>query len=113
VTKKIEGFYDVCRIRGLTGDQGVIIPEQNIKNLMLREDVIEAVREGKFHVYPVRTIDEGVGVLTGREAGDRQDDGTYPEDSVNFLVDERLKDLATKLKAFGKKDSEEQKDKES
>jgi predicted ATP-dependent protease len=100
-------------MKGLTGDQGVIIPEQNIKNLMLRQDVIEAVREGKFHVYPVSTIDEGIEVLTGQEAGERQEDGSYPENTVNFLVNEQLKELATKLKAFGKEDSDGEKDKES
>ncbi len=107
VTKKIEGFFDVCRVKGLTGEQGIIIPEQNVKNLMLREDVVEAVKDGKFHVYPVSTIDEGIAILTGREAGERQEDGTYPEDTVNFLVDKQLHELAMKLKKFGKKEEEE------
>lgn len=106
VTKKVEGFYDVCRVKALTGEQGVIIPEQNVKNLMLREDVVEAVREGMFHVYPVSTIDEGIAILTGREAGRRQEDGTYPEGTINYLVDAQLQELATKLKEFGKKEEE-------
>jgi ATP-dependent Lon protease len=112
VTKKVEGFYDVCRIKGLSGDQGVIIPEQNVKNLMLREDVVEAVREGKFHVYPVKTIDEGVGILTGRDAGERQEDGAYPEATLNYLVDEQLKQLALRLKDFGKGEDQREKDEE-
>ncbi len=104
VTKKIEGFFDVCRVKGLTGEQGVIIPEQNVRNLMVREDVVEAVKQGKFHIYPVRTMDEGIAILTGRDAGERQQDGTYPEDSANYLVDKQLQELATKLKQFGKKE---------
>jgi lon-related putative ATP-dependent protease len=104
VTRKIEGFYDVCRIKGNAGEQGVIMPEQNVKNLMLREDVVQAVREGKFHIYAVETIDDGIGILTGRDAGERQEDGSYPEGTVNYLVDEQLKELATKLKDFGKKE---------
>jgi lon-related putative ATP-dependent protease len=108
VTKKIEGFFDVCRVKGVTGDQGVLVPEQNVKNLMLRQDVVEAVKEGKFHIYPVRTIDEGIAILTGREAGERQEDGTYPEGTVNHLVNEQLEELARKLQKFGKKDEEEQ-----
>jgi predicted ATP-dependent protease len=106
VTKKVEGFYDVCRIKGASVDQGVIIPEQNVRNLMLRDDVIEAVREGKFHLYSVETIDDGISILTGRDAGKRQEDGTYPEGTVNYLVDEQLKGLATKLKDFGKKEEQ-------
>lgn len=104
VTKKIEGFFDVCRVRGLTGEQGVIIPQQNVRNLMVREDVGEAVKQGKFHVYPVSTLDEGIAILTGRDAGERQEDGTYPEDSANYLVDKQLQELATKLKQFGRKE---------
>jgi lon-related putative ATP-dependent protease len=110
VTKKVEGFYDVCRIKGASSDQGVIIPEQNVKNLMLRDDVIEAVRGGKFHVYAVETIDDGISILTGRDAGQRQADGTYPEGTVNYLVDEQLKGLATKLKDFGRKEEQGNKD---
>ena len=71
VTEKVEGFYDVCRIKGATVDQGVIVPEQNVRNLMLRDDVVEAVRQGKFHLYSVETIDDGISILTGRDAGER------------------------------------------
>ena len=110
VTKKVEGFYDVCRIKGAMADQGVIVPEQNVRNLMLRDDVIEAVRQGKFHLYSVETIDDGISILTGRDAGERQEDGTYPEGTVNYLVDERLKELATKLKDFARKEEQRSKD---
>jgi lon-related putative ATP-dependent protease len=113
VTKKIEGFYDVCRIKGLSGEQGVIIPKQNVKTLMVREDVVESVREGKFHIYSVGTIDEGIEILTGRPAGERQEDGSYTEGTVNRLVDEQLRDLAVRLRAFGKKGEEENANEES
>ena len=100
VNQKVEGFFDVCRAKGLTGEQGVIIPRQNVKNLMLREDVVEAVKEGRFHVWSVGTIDEGISVLTGRPAGEKQPDGSYPEGTVNFLADKRLKELAETLRSF-------------
>jgi lon-related putative ATP-dependent protease len=100
VNHKIEGFFDVCNAKGLTGEQGVMIPEQNIKNLMLREDVVQAVKEGKFHIYSVRTINEGIEVLTGLPAGDKKTDGTYPKGTVNYRIDQRLREYAEKLKAF-------------
>ncbi len=100
VTQKIEGFFDVCKIKGLTGEQGVIIPAKNVKNLMLREDVVEAVREGKFHIYAVETVDEGIEILTGVEAGERREDGTYPEGTVNWAVQKRLLELAEKWREF-------------
>jgi len=110
VTKKVEGFFDVCRVQGLTGEQGIIIPEQNVKNLMLREDVVEAVKEGKFHIYPVETIDEGIAILTGKEAGERQEDGSYPEGTINYRVDKQLEGLATKLRGFGKEEEKNEQD---
>jgi lon-related putative ATP-dependent protease len=94
VSQKIEGFFDLCAARGLTSTQGVIIPTQNVRNLMLREDVAQAVREGKFHVYPISTVDEGIAFLTGREAGELQEDGAYPEGTVHALVNARLEELA-------------------
>ncbi len=100
VNAKIEGFFDVCKARGLTGDQGVLIPHSNVRNLMLREDVVEAVRNGKFGVHPVRTIDEGIALLTGVPAGERGSDGTYPEGTVNFLVLKRLREMAEQVRAF-------------
>jgi len=102
VTRKIEGFFDVCKERGLNGEQGVVIPATNANNLMLKAEVVEAVRAGKFHIYPVRTTDEGIAILTGREAGDRDPDGAYPEGTVNYEVDRRLRLLAESLREFGK-----------
>ncbi len=100
VNEKIEGFYEVCRAGGLTGTQGVIIPHQNVQNLMLRADLVAAVKDGKFHVYPVKTIDEGIEILTGVEAGAADADGNYPPDTVHGLVDAELQRLARGLKAF-------------
>ena len=100
VNEKIEGFFGVCRARGLTGTQGVVIPHQNVQNLMLRTDVVDAVKEGKFHVYPVKTIDEGIEILTGIEAGQAREDGTFEDGTVHFLVDRELQRLARGLKAF-------------
>ena len=100
VNHKIEGFYEVCKAKGLTGTQGVIIPQQNVRHLMLREDVVEAVKEGEFHIYCVRSIDEGIEILTGTPAGERQNDGTYPEGTINFRVDSRLREMARSLKDY-------------
>ena len=91
VTDKIEGFYHICKLRGLTGDQGVIIPYQNIKNLNLNDEVITAVKDGNFHIYPVKTIDEGIEILTGVPAGRLNKDGKYTMGSVNYLVNEKLR----------------------
>jgi lon-related putative ATP-dependent protease len=107
VNQKIEGFFDCCRYLGLNGSQGVIIPASNVKDLMLRKDVIAAVQENKFRIFAVKTIDEGIEILTGRPAGEKQPDGTYPEGTINFLVDRRLGDLAEGLKKFGGSAGEE------
>jgi len=90
INEKIEGFYEVCKIKGLTGSQGVIIPKENIKHLMLKDEVVEAVRASKFHVYPVETIEQGIEILTGIEAGKIQEDGKYPQGTVFCKVDEKL-----------------------
>ncbi len=100
VNQKIEGFFDVCKAKGLTGDQGVMIPFQNIRNLMLREDVIKAVQDGKFHIYAVKTIDEGIEILTGMSAGDKKPDGRYPEGTVNYRAEKRLGELAEGVKEY-------------
>jgi lon-related putative ATP-dependent protease len=100
VNEKIEGFFEVCRISGLTGDQGVLIPESNVRNLMLKEEVVEAVKAGKFHIFSVRTVNEGIEILTGVKAGERQPDGTFPEDTINYRVDKRLKEMAEALKEY-------------
>ena len=93
VNQKVEGMFDVCRIAGLTGDQGVMVPHQNLRNLMLRADVVAAIKEGKFHIYSVRTIDEGLEILTGVTAGERGPHGEFPEGTVNGLVEKRLREL--------------------
>ncbi len=100
VNEKIEGFFDICRARGLTGGQGVLIPESNVKNLMLRADVVEAVRGGGFRIHEVKTIDEGIELLTGVEAGSRGADGLFPEGTINRLVEERLIEFAEKRRRF-------------
>ena len=94
INEKIEGFFDVCRLQGLTGTQGVILPPQNVDDLMLREDVIEAIAAGQFHLYPVATIDDGLSILTGVAAGQRCADAWYPPDSVNGRVDAQLRRFA-------------------
>jgi lon-related putative ATP-dependent protease len=96
VNEKIEGFFDLCAARGLTGTQGVLIPVANVKHLMLRHNVVEAVAAGQFHIYPVATIDEGIELLTGMPAGQRGDDGHYPPGTVYRLVADRLEALAAK-----------------
>jgi ATP-dependent Lon protease len=111
VNEKIEGFFDVCRAKGLTGTQGVVIPEQNIQNLMLRTEVVGAVKDGKFHIYPVKTIDEGIEILTGVQAGRQLEDGSYEQGTVHSLVDRELQRLAQGLKAFGEEEKEETREK--
>lgn len=113
VNEKIEGFYEVCKAKGLTGTQGVIIPHQNVQNLMLRKEVIDAVSEAKFHIYPVKTIDEGIAILTGVKAGEKQEDGSFPEGTINNLVDLELQRLAKSWKTFaapGNKEKEKESD---
>jgi lon-related putative ATP-dependent protease len=100
VNHKIEGFFDICRAKGLTRKQGVMIPGLNVRHLMLREDVVEAVKEGAFHIYEVKTIDQGIEILTGVPAGERQTDGTFPEGTVNCLVDRRLREYAERLREY-------------
>ena len=91
VTEKVEGFFELCKLRGLNGQHGVIIPYQNIKNLVLNDEVIEACKEGKFNVYAVKTIDEGIEILTGKKAGTKKENGKYPAGTINYLVYEKLK----------------------
>jgi lon-related putative ATP-dependent protease len=100
VNEKIEGFFEVCKAKGFTGQQGVIIPESNAQNLMLKEQIVDAVKDGKFHIYPVKTIDQGIEILTGVKAGAKQPDGTFEEGTVNHKVDKRLKEIAEKLREF-------------
>lgn len=100
VNEKIEGFFEVCKFRGLNGEQGVMIPESNVQNLMLKEEVLDAVKAGQFNIFSVKTIDEGIEVLTGVRAGQRQLDGIYEKDTINYLVDQALQVMADKLKEY-------------
>ncbi|HEX6385914.1 MAG TPA: ATP-binding protein [Anaerolineae bacterium] len=102
VNEKIEGFFDICNARGLSGEQGVLIPQSNVKNLMLRWDVVSAVAKGQFHIYPVETIDQGIELLTGLPAGQPDEEGNYPEGTFNHKVAQRLADLAEKQREFSK-----------
>jgi len=92
VTEKIEGFFDVCKGKGLSGEQGVMIPARNIDNLMLKEEILEAVRDGQFHIYAIKSIDEGIEIMTGVEAGTAGPDGKYPEGSIFYLADKKLQE---------------------
>jgi ATP-dependent Lon protease len=100
VNEKIEGFFDTCRIYGLTGTQGVMMPASNVDDLMLREDVLEAVAEGKFHIWPVSRIEQGVELLTGVAAGQRNGEGSFPAGTVFAKVDERLRNMARLMKEY-------------
>lgn len=94
VTDKIEGFFKVCKEKGLNEENGVLIPYQNIKNLTLSDEIVEAVKSGKFHIYPVNSIDEGIEILTGIPAGKQNEDGTYEEGTINYLVYKKLEKYA-------------------
>ena len=107
VNQKIEGFFRVCKAKGLTGDQGVLIPAANIENLMLHRDVVEAVEAGTFHIYPIKTIEEGIECLTGMPAGVVDPEGDYPEDSVFGRVMARMERIDEALKASKKSEDEE------
>ncbi|MBI2917754.1 MAG: AAA family ATPase [Chloroflexi bacterium] len=100
VNQKIEGFFDLCREKVLTGEQGVLIPQRNVRNLMLREDVVDSVRKGEFHVWAASTIDEGIEILTGVPAGRRSARGTYARGTVNYRVDRRLREMAEGLREY-------------
>jgi len=107
VNEKIEGFFDLCAARGLTGDQGVLIPASNVKHLMLRKDVVEAAAEGKFAIYPVETIDQGMEILSGLPAGERDEDGRYPEGTINRMVEDRLAEFAERQRQYARANGEE------
>jgi lon-related putative ATP-dependent protease len=110
VNEKIEGYYAVCKAKGLTGEQGVIIPAKNVPNLMLKKEVIDAVRQGWFKVWAVDHVDQGIEVLTGMPAGERREDGTWPEGSVNDLVDRRLRKMAEDLAKFARSEEKNTRD---
>jgi predicted ATP-dependent protease len=107
VNEKIEGFFDTCRAFGLTGRQGVLIPESNVPDLMLRKDVVEAVAQGRFRIYTAATVEEGIEVLTGAEAGVPNEDGEYPGDTVFALVQRRLAKMAKDVREALKAEREE------
>jgi predicted ATP-dependent protease len=111
VTRKVEAFYEICRHKGLNGSHGVIIPAKNVRNLMLKQEVVESVKEGRFHIWPIFTVEEGVAILTGMEAGALQPDGSYPEGTFFRKVDERLAELAEIVRRFGEKGEEAGKEK--
>lgn len=111
VNEKIEGFYDTCKIKGLTGEQGVMIPEKNIKNLMLKEEVLEAVKEGNFHIYAINHVDEGIEILTGMPAGECDEEGNYPEGTVYHKVAEKLKRVHEESKDNKKNNDQKENDK--
>ncbi|MCB9009053.1 MAG: AAA family ATPase [Ardenticatenaceae bacterium] len=108
VNEKIEGFFRLCAARGLTGEQGVIIPASNVDNLMLHEQVVTAVNEGKFRIWPIKTLDEGIELVMGLPAGQRQKDGRYPKGTVHFAVQSRLLQLAEDLNKFGDDDGDDE-----
>jgi predicted ATP-dependent protease len=101
VNEKIEGFFDICHGRGLTGGQGVLIPKANVQHLMLREDVVEAARAGQFAIHAVEHINQGIEILTGVKAGERGPEGRFPVGTVNRLVEDKLKSFAERARAFG------------
>jgi len=107
VNEKIEGLFDVCRAKGLTGTQGVIIPQQNVQNLMLRQDVVEAVAQVEFHIYPISSVDQGIAILTGVEAGERTEAGDFDTGTVNDLVDKELQRLGRSWKEFASSQEKE------
>jgi predicted ATP-dependent protease len=107
INEKIEGFFNVCKSRGLDGSHGVIIPRENVKHLMLQEDVVEAVQQGQFSVYAVQSIDEAITIITGTEAGERDKDGNFAPDSVNARVEEQLTRYAALRRKHAEKDEEE------
>ena len=105
--QKIEGFHDLCRLTGFSGTQGVIIPQRNRRSLMLRQEVLDSVERGDFRILAVSSVDEALEALTGAPAGERQDDGTYPEGSVHYLVDKRLREMGEAMRQFGRRGKEE------
>ncbi len=102
VNHKIEGFFDICNARGLTGDQGVLIPKANVRHLMLRKDVVEAARAGRFHIFPVSDVDEAIELLTGVPAGLPDDQGNIPEGSINYLVASQIAEMSARRQSFNR-----------
>jgi predicted ATP-dependent protease len=111
VNQKVEGFFDVCKTKGLAGNQGVLIPKANVKNLMIKKEVIDAVKNKQFHIYPVATVEEGIAILTGKPVGKPDQEGNYPEDTIFGKVQQKLKKYLKKSmnlkKKFGTNNNEE------
>ncbi|MEJ2696094.1 MAG: ATP-binding protein [Candidatus Sulfobium sp.] len=113
VNEKIEGFFDLCKIRGLDGTHGVVIPAKNVKHLMVKQEVVDAVRDGKFAIYPISRVEEGMEIFTGMPAGEIREEGTYPEGTINGLVAKRLEEISTAMrKEKEEKEGDKDKDKE-
>jgi lon-related putative ATP-dependent protease len=108
VNEKIEGFFDLCRVRGLDGSHGVVIPRKNVNNLMLKKEVVDAVRDGKFSIYAISRVEEGLELFTGMPAGQLRDDGTWPEDSLSYLVMKRIEEIGQALKEKDKKEKDKE-----
>ncbi|MDQ1279230.1 MAG: hypothetical protein QG670_490 [Thermoproteota archaeon] len=112
VNEKLEGFFEVCKAKGLNGKHSALIPDSNVQNLMLKEEIVDAVRIGKFHIYSAKTIDEGIEILTGVKAGKRQSDGTFEEGTINYKIDKRLREMAERLKEFSETATKKRDEKE-
>ena len=108
VNEKIEGFFDICNAIGLTGEQGVIIPSSNIDNLMLKDEVLDAVKEGNFHIYGIKHIEEGLELLSGLPVGEMDEDGNYPEGSVFYYVNKKIEGYNKALEAGPKNEKKGQ-----
>jgi predicted ATP-dependent protease len=107
VNEKIEGFFELCKMRGLDGTQGVVIPGKNVHNLMLKKEVVDAVRDGKFSIYPIDRVEEGLEIFTDMPVGERKEDGTFPEGTLHSLVMKRLEEITESFKEKKDKDKEE------
>jgi len=112
VNEKIEGFFDLCKVRGLDGTHGVVIPRKNIHNLMLKKEVVDAVKEETFSIYAISRVEEGLELFTGMAAGELKDDGTWPDGTLSHLVMKRFEEITLAFKERDKKEKKEEKDKE-
>lgn len=112
VNEKIEGFFDLCRVRRLDGTHGVVIPQKNLSHLMLKKEVVDAVKDGKFSIYAIKRVEEGLELFTGMPAGELQADGTWPEGTISNLVMKRFEEITAAFKERDKKEDQKEKDKE-
>ncbi|MFB3148902.1 MAG: AAA family ATPase [Thermodesulfobacteriota bacterium] len=109
VNEKVEGFFEVCKAKGITGEQGVIIPYQNVKNLMLKKEVVQAIKDKEFHIYPAESVNQVIELLTGKEAGSRGSTGKFKTGTVNYLVDKKLREFAEDYRKFGRQNTNNKK----